>query len=159
MERSLASCAAVETKAVLGAGVTEQKGNLLGGEGGVDRHGGGAEEQDGKVGDGPLGAILGEDGDAVAVGDALAAERLDDAHDPAVEVGGRDCMPRRVALEEHDSGLVALHDLEENVSQGAWLGFRVHSSVPSTAVFRRAYLSKDATRWPARVSSHTGCVV
>ncbi len=114
-------------KGGVGSGVAEEKGNLLAGEGGVDRDGGGADEQDGKVGDGPLGTVFAEDGDAVAVGDALEAERLDYAHDPLVEAGGRDCMPRGVTLVEHDSGLVAIHDLKENVCQSAWLGLSVHA--------------------------------
>ncbi len=58
-------------KGRLGPGVTEEKRNLLGGERGVDGHGSSAGEQNGKVGDGPLRAIFGEDGDAVAVRDAL----------------------------------------------------------------------------------------
>ncbi len=113
--------------------MTEQKGNLLGGESGVDGHGGSAGEQDGKVGNGPLRAIFGEDGDAVATRDALVAERLDDAHDPAVEVRGRDRVPLEVTLEEHDPGLVALHNLKKDVSQSAWhcvLWFSVHRFVP-----------------------------
>ena len=73
-----------------GPGVAEKKGDLPGGERGVDGNGDGAGEQDGEVGDGPLGAIFGKDGDAIAVGDAVAAEFLCDPHDPAVEARRRD---------------------------------------------------------------------
>ena len=122
-----------------GAGVAQKNRDLPGGERGVDGHGDGAGEQDGEVGDGPLGAIFGQDGDAIVVADAVAAELLNDPHDPAVEAGGGDGLPLGIALEEHDAGLVALHDLEEDVDQGPWLGLRVHA--PSLyRVIRRAYV-------------------
>jgi hypothetical protein len=44
-------------------------------------------------------------------------------------------MPLRVAFEKHDPGLAVFNDAEKDVGQGAWRGFSVHSSVPSTAMF------------------------
>jgi hypothetical protein len=65
----------------------------------------------------------------------LIAERLDNAHDPAVEVSRRDRVPLSAALEKHDLRLAVFHDVEKDVSQGTWRGFSVHSFVPSTALF------------------------
>ncbi len=49
------------------AGIVDQHGDLFAGEGGIDGNVGGADGKGGEVGDGPLPAILADDGDAVAL--------------------------------------------------------------------------------------------
>ncbi len=51
------------------AGVGEHPGHLLRGQGGIERHIDGAQGEDGEVGDRPLPAIFGENGDAIALVD------------------------------------------------------------------------------------------
>ena len=55
-------------------GIIEQDGDLLGGQGGVDGHIGGAEHQGGEVDDWPLPTILRQDCDAVAFENAPGAK-------------------------------------------------------------------------------------
>ena len=52
-------------------GIAHLLGDLLAGEGGIERHIGGAYGEGGEIGDGPLPAILANEGDAVTL---LSAE-------------------------------------------------------------------------------------
>ncbi len=76
-----------------GAGVGQHSGDLLGGEGGVEGHIDGAEGEDGEIGDRPLPAIFGEDGDAVALADAPSGERGGEGANAAVELVAGDGLP------------------------------------------------------------------
>ena len=70
------------------AGVGKEGNDLVGEEVGVDGDIGDAHGEAGEVGDGPLPAVLGEDGDAVAFADAPDAERFGKSADALIDLQG-----------------------------------------------------------------------
>ena len=75
------------------AGVAQRECGLFGGQRGVERDGHGAEQQAGKVGDGPLGAVLAEDRDAVARPNSPAVKGVGRARDALAELASADRPP------------------------------------------------------------------
>ena len=90
-----------------GGGILEHVGDVLGGGGGVEWDVGGAEGEDGHVGDGPLPAVFAEEGYAVAFGDVPLGELVGEGADAAVEGVGGDGGPGAVAVGGHHGGVGA----------------------------------------------------
>jgi len=98
------------------AGVGEEGNDLVGEQVGIDGDVGGADGEAGEVGEGPLPAIFGEDGDAIAFADAPGAERSGDGTNALIDLRGGDGLPAgRVVLEQHGAVAAAVRDDEENV--------------------------------------------
>ena len=105
----------------LGGGVAEHVADLVGGEGGVEGDVDGAEGEGGEVGDGPLPAILAEEGDAVATLDAPVEEVGGEGADAAVEILGGDGQPGAGGvLPEHGDAIAGTRYFDQNIVRGRY---------------------------------------
>jgi len=117
------------------AGIAKLSQRLLRGERGVERNGDGSEQQAGHVGDGPFGAILAEDGDAVAFANAPVTQSLRDGRDPIMEFVGGDREPISFKPVEQEPVEFAMDDGEENIVEGGEGHCRVKTLLESTVLF------------------------
>ena len=101
------------------AGVVQQHGDLLAGKRGVDGHIHGADGQRGEVGDGPLPAVFGDQGDAVAFLRAPAEKSLRQRADPLVDLVGGDGLPlAKLVLPEDGAGVGGRGNAAKQVIDG-----------------------------------------
>ena len=118
------------------AGVIQDECGLFGRERGVERNGYGPEQQAGHIGDGPLGAVLAEDGDAISGSNAPGMQRVRGSGDALAELAGRDRQPLPGIAIQHDAVQVAFDRGEENIVQSgnAHCVFRAQSGLVPRAV-------------------------
>ena len=97
-------------------GVANLLGDLLAGERGIERHIGGADGQHGEVGDGPLPAILADEGDAVALFRAEAQKRRGQRTDALIDLVRGDRVPlAELVLPENGARIGGRGDANEEV--------------------------------------------
>src|SRR5277367_5847995 len=95
--------------------VVQQKGDLIGGERGVEGHGNRAEQQARNVADGPLRAVFTQNGDAISALDAPCVERVSGARHAAAEFLGTDRQPLPRFAVKQQAVEIALDGGEENI--------------------------------------------
>ena len=99
-------------------GIDQQQRDLLRRQGGVNGNVDGAQSQGSEVDQGPLPAIFGQQGDAVALHDAPGGEAIGEGVDARHHVRARDRVPiARGVLPEKGAGVVAGGNQGENVYQ------------------------------------------
>ncbi|MNX71346.1 hypothetical protein D3C86_1026580 [compost metagenome] len=111
----------------LGAGVVEDVGQLLGREGHVDRDVDGPDALDGHVRLDPLGAVLAQEGDAIARTHAGLDQGRSERRDAAIHLAEGDVVPRPVLLvpEAHPFP-VALHGVVVDGDEGFQHRYLLH---------------------------------
>jgi hypothetical protein len=102
-----------------GAGVVQQRRDLARRERRIDRNGPGSCAQDGVVGHGPLGPVLGEDRDAVSRLDAEAVQAQRKRPNGESEVRGRNRLPLSVDLGDQQVRFPAGRRRPEEIAEGA----------------------------------------
>ena len=88
---------------------------MLGRLSGVNRNRDRSQGQRREIGDGPLGAILAEDGDTIAFANSPGFKRASYTHDATVKFHGRDGRPALDLSLQHDTVAAVLADREQNV--------------------------------------------